>query len=178
VPAVEAISQTVLTCSRLGKADCASESYCTIFPMIQDTEPRLIQIHTRNDLHILSRLEEIQRIRHARNPPRFMIDLSMFVLSRVSPIPVKRGGYVQGYYGSSLQSRKARRTLLSRSPRRYPLRLFLPVGRSAGSKYNDCPCSMRARGDRAHPRSRLGCDMKCGQREELTKSSSACSTEQ
>jgi len=33
-----------------------------------------------NDLHILSRLEQIQRIGYARNPPRLMIGLPMFIL--------------------------------------------------------------------------------------------------
>jgi hypothetical protein len=48
--------------------------------LIRDTGSKSIQIHMMSDLHILSRLEQIQRIGHARNPPRLMIGLPMFIL--------------------------------------------------------------------------------------------------
>jgi hypothetical protein len=84
-----------------------------------------------------------------------MIDFAVFVLQHVSPVPMKTWENVPDYDGNNLQSRKGRRILLFRSPRRYPLRLFHLVGRFVGSRCSDGSCNRYARGDRAHPKSKV-----------------------
>ena len=58
---------------------------------------------------------------------------------------------IPGYDGSSLQSRKGSKTPLFHNPRRYPLRLFRLVVRSAGGRCSDFPCNTHVHGDRARP---------------------------